>query len=405
VVSIVADTLRPMSVRRGTQVLGIVITAMAVVVGVSPTAAIAQDTPPASPVIGLGTFHGSQLSIALTSAEPAAGATYQWTLNGVTEAATDQPTPLVISSVTSARSLSLSATETLEGVTSAPGSLVLTLVHYIRSGKSHLIGNDMEEAGLNLTHVNLAGVNLSATDLTGANLTTADLAGANLDVANLTSASGDLTDFSSSTMSGAILSRANLFGAHFVNADLRGVDGPAIFVGTVGLNAWFTHANLAGVTMTSCNFSAANFVHADLDGATFVNSMFVLAEFLQAAMADSTFTDVDFRGDNLMWTDLTGATFTDSSSDFEHANFSNATMHHANLSDLQLTDAIFKQVRLVDATATDAVMVHDYLGWANLRGSTFVGANVTRAIWKETICPNGHNSGSRGRCHGQGGGL
>ncbi len=70
-----------------------------------------------------------------------------------------------------------------------------------------------------------------------------------------------------------------------------------------------------------------------------------------------------------------------------------ADMTGFNLSDIDLDGADFQTSNLTDADFTDTNLTAVNFASANLTGATMTGANLGGALWENTTCPDGTNSG------------
>ncbi|MGB6301562.1 MAG: pentapeptide repeat-containing protein [Rivularia sp. (in: cyanobacteria)] len=108
--------------------------------------------------------------------------------------------------------------------------------------------------------VSLSGINLSKADLSGINLKGANLSNANLSFTNLQNA-----NLEGAILSGAKLLWANLRVINLDQADLRG----AILQDADLSTSFLNNTDLRGTSLINCDCSQTNFEQADLRGASF----------------------------------------------------------------------------------------------------------------------------------------
>jgi hypothetical protein len=78
----------------------------------------------------------------------------------------------------------------------------------------------------------------------------------------------------------------------------------------------------------------------------------------------------------------------------EGANLTGADLRSANLARAKLGNATLTRADLRDATLSNAALRGADLTGANLKGTSLSAAQVTGAVWNDTTCPDGTNSGS-----------
>ena len=201
-------------------------------VGTSLPSPVKKATPystPLAPVLGLGTLTKTTLTIPFTSSDPAVGATYKWSVNGVTQPILKKVKPLVIKNLVAGTTYSVSIQELFGTAQGTIGSLNLHISSYsYPRGKKTMTG--LIGSNLMLGGWHLSGANLNGADLTGSNLTGVTSGGITGTPASLPSGwsivnsylIGPYADLSGSNLSGADLFLANLSGANLDGAYLDG---------------------------------------------------------------------------------------------------------------------------------------------------------------------------------------
>ena len=250
--------------------------------GTSLASLVQKATPystPLAPVLGLGTLTKTTLTIPFTSSDPAVGATYKWSVNGVTQPILKKVEPLVVKNLVAGTTYNVSVQELFGTAQGAKGSLNFQISSYTYPlGKkimTGLIGSNLMLGGWHLSGANLNGANLSGSNLSyvtsgGVTGTPASLPSgwsimngyligpyANLAGANLAGADLSVTNLSGANLTGADLSNAYLGQANLTGADLSAAELS---------NAYLGYANLSGI-----NLSGADLTGAHLSGAILYN--------------------------------------------------------------------------------------------------------------------------------------
>ncbi|MGQ0831891.1 MAG: pentapeptide repeat-containing protein [Microthrixaceae bacterium] len=217
--------------------------------------------------------------------------------------------------------------------------------------------------GSNLSGANLSGANLTRSDLTRANLTGANLSGANLPAANLQG--------------------ANVMGANFTNAKLSpytlksttGVGGYTRLSGAAGFTSamlrsvanashqppcFSQYPGITGPDLRWISFGSMNLTGFDFSGAMLNESRMPLAKLSTANFSDTDLTRLDLTAANLSGT-----------------NFTCAAVFQVKLNSANLTNANFTNARLGESVGMST-------------------ANLTGAIWNNTVCPDYTNSDANG---------
>jgi uncharacterized protein YjbI with pentapeptide repeats len=270
-------------------------------------------------------------------------------------------------------------------------------------------------AGALLERANLAGSDLAGAKLAGAVLARAKLGGANLAGADLTRANLGSADLTGASLKGATLVRAILAKATLARADLEGASlddadlSEATFGGTSfararGARLTFTGAKLAGVRFDEADLPRCRFVDCSLAGASFVSARLPAATFMTVEAVGAVFDGAHLDGLRVVQVcDFSKASFKRASlvranlreavlegADFEGATLSNADLSKARLAGANLHRALARDARFdradlsgANMTGVDCLMgsLHRaVLCGADLRGSSFFGADFLRIV-------------------------
>lgn len=224
------------------------------------------------------------------------------------------------------------------------------------------------------------GESLRGLDLTGLDFTGCDLTGA---------------DFTGAVMAKTIFRKANLKGTVFRETILTEVDFTeatmegAVLAGANATQGTFARAVLSGADLSRGDFTGADFQDGSAQGAVLSGAVFEKALFIgfkgekvqavQAVFAGADLTEADFN-----YADLTNG-------DLSNTNLSFAAFGGAKADGLRLYGAkgeatVFGGAYLAGSRADkDTVLENLRLNHANLAGSNWEGARLSRAQMVETI--------------------
>lgn len=207
-------------------------------------------------------------------------------------------------------------------------------------------------AGAYLANASWPGVTLRKTNLTGASLRQADLS-----EANLFKAVAAKVDFRAAVLHGASLRRLLATEADLADADLTFVlAGGACFD-----EADLRRANLEGAQLARTSFRGANLTGARL----------IEANLRQANLTGARIDGADFTGANLAQANLAGLPLR--RANLPGARLARADLSRCDLSNMELTQPNWRQVLLVDANLVGSVFSSARLTRANLRGARLEG--------------------------------
>ena len=173
------------------------------------------------------------------------------------------------------------------------------------------------------------------------------------------------------------LRRARLGEADLQNADLGGANFEGAELGDV---------NLAGANLSAANFEEAylgdaNLIGASLLSANLANINFVGANLQKANLSGTNLHGADLSKANLQGANLANATLTEA--DLQWADLSGADLEGADLSGVILDFADFDGTNL---HKTDLQGIYLYISNS---GYTYISADIEKAIFCETILPDG----------------
>ncbi len=146
-------------------------------------------------------------------------------------------------------------------------------------------------------------------------------------------------------------------------------------------NAQIPGSNLAAATLLNVNLNGADLSNSSLEFTNFEGSTLSNAILTNSQLDSSNFTAANLNGANLDGARLKGA----------NLMFSNLTK--ADLTGADLTKAELSAARLIKSDLSGA-----NLSGANLASAILDGAELTDAIWVNTICPDGTKNADTSPC-------
>lgn len=117
------------------------------------------------------------------------------------------------------------------------------------------------------------------------------------------------------------------------------------------------------------------------------------AALIGADLSFSHFPEADFTNATFRWAKLNGALF--GGANLDNADLSDTSAHGADFRGATLIGA---DLRRSDMSRLGAFSEATNFSDANLYLAKLAGADLTGAVWRNTTCPNGSNTGLTGSC-------